>query len=298
LRRHVANIHHSGAGMQPSSTSPTLDFKTATFRNHNPDMPSDVSAILSSAKQLNSQSSMQDDAPKSPFDGLLARLRRVAEFKSLIKEVSPISSKSASTVYPDMGAIPQASMNESLRSPSLRDLEIIGYEGYICSICLTAHPLAIYRHKFAPKACPVRTFHSCSVERLIEVQKERQEEHQWPQQDERVKEDTAGTYQHELIKAITLEVKKWTKGIPLLMARTIHFRNRLFDDLIVVSEKEWKDRAIRKGFTFLTDEELADFIELAGNNTFGLFKVEQADRNSHTADVLYFMYLVKGTESP
>ena len=280
--------------MRCSSTSPTLGFKTATIRNLNSYTPFDVSALWSLATQINSQTIVQDDAPKSLFDGLLSRLRIVAEFKSLIKEVSLISSKPASNVYPYKEAIPQNNMDEPLRLPSLKDLEIVGYEGYVCCICLTAHPLAIYHHKFA-KTSPVRTFHSCSVERLIEAQNGLQEEHGRPYQDKRVKEAAADTYQHELLEAMFREVKKWTKGIPLLMARPIHFRNQLFDDLIVVSEKESAARAIRNGFTFLTDEELLQFIKLAGNNTFGLFKNKQAESNNKTADVLYFMYLGNGT---
>jgi hypothetical protein len=89
-----------------------------------------------------------------------------------------------------------------------------------------------------PGTSPVQTFHSCNIERIIEPQKEREEERQRLLQDEYNKK-AADTHclRPSLLDTLVLYVKVWTKGIPLLMARMVQIRNLALDNFTAVSKK-------------------------------------------------------------
>jgi len=52
----------------------------------------------------------------------------------------------------------------------------------------------------------------------------------------------------------------------------------------LIDNKKWGIRAIRNRFTVLSDEELADFLNLAKDNTYAYFKME-------AQSTAYYMYI-------
>jgi hypothetical protein len=103
-----------------------------------------------------------------PLDSWLQNLRRWVEIKRLTGELSstPIQQP---YLLPYNGAIYQSNKYQSFQ-PSFRieDLEIIGYKGYVCKECLTAHPLAIYRNKYQTSTI-IHTKHRCNNRRKLEI---------------------------------------------------------------------------------------------------------------------------------
>jgi hypothetical protein len=154
----------------------------------------------------------------------------------------------------------------------LEDLEIGGYSAYICEVCLVTHPLTLYMH--VPSLKLVSAFHTCNTERIIEVQ---QELHH--------KKDVFATIAGEMPNLMFRTVRKWTKCKPSLRASQISSVPQNLNTLKPVDKKKWAMRAIRDKFTFLSEGELVDFLNLAENNTYACFKMEGQHKT-------YCMYIV------
>jgi hypothetical protein len=74
--------------------------------------------------------------------------------------------------------VSQPNMYQRFQQPfKMKDLEIIEYEGYVCKECLTAYPLAIYRHKYQ-KDKIIPTAHGCNSERKAQIQEKPQEDNE------------------------------------------------------------------------------------------------------------------------
>ena len=199
----------------------------------------------------------------------LERLRRMAEVSRLLKELTPTST-STSSINPLNGLIDNAKMY--VPPFKLEDLEIIGYTAYICEVCLVTLPLTLYMHGPSLKLVP--TFHTCDTERIIEVQ---QEMHS--------KKDVFATLVGELPNLMFHTVRIWTKCKPSLRATEISSAPQNLHTLKPVDKKKWAMRAIRDKFTFLSEGELVDFLNLAGHNTYACFKMEGHHKT-------YGMYIV------
>ena len=81
-----------------------------------------------------------------------------------------------------------------------------------------------------------------------------------------------------------LVVKQWTRARPLLKVTEIPSILQGLQNFKLIDDKNWGIRAIRNRFTDLSDEELADFLNLAKANTYAYFKMK--GRN-----VVYLMYI-------
>ena len=115
--------------------------------------------------------------------------------------------------------------------------------------------------------------HTCNNERIIEVQQEIHNK----------KEVTAALFD-ELRDVMFLVVKQWTRARPLLKVAEIPSMLEGLQNFKPIDNKNWGIRAIRNRFTVLSDEELADFLNLAKANTYAYFKM----KGQNTA---YYMYI-------
>ncbi len=160
----------------------------------------------------------------------------------------------------------------------MEDLEIIGYEGYVCKECLTTHPLAIYRHKYQ-KDRIIRTKHGCNNRRKLEIQ--------WEQQKNNETSILINLYINELPNSMLRFVREWTKGQTLLAATEISTQPDSCHKTIICIEKQWANRAITDGCTVLTDDELADFINTVKDCTGAYFKVQDNEMDKNSGKVFY-----------
>jgi hypothetical protein len=178
LERHIKRRHPSDLGslLFPFQDTNHQVSKFPKFKSHTPNYYSSYSNSNSSSNIFPRSSLIEDSSIyeqtntqrhiSTPFDSYLVMLRKTVEFKKLMQELSSTSIRQPH-LFPSTGAISQSHIAYSLQ-PDFRfqDLEIIGYTGYICEECLTAHPLAIYRHKYESGAKPIQTKHSCNKERI------------------------------------------------------------------------------------------------------------------------------------
>ena len=195
-------------------------------------------------------------------------LRRLAEISSLVKELRPTLASQPS-ISPSLRVVDKS--YTSLPPFKVEDLKIIGYTAYVCEECLVSHPLTLYWNSLSMK--PVPTMHTCNYERIIEVQQEIHNK----------KEVTASLFD-ELRDVMFLVVKQWTRARPLLKVAEIPSILQGLQNFKLIDDKNWGIRAIRNRFTDLSDEELADFLNLAKANTYAYFKMK--GRN-----VAYLMYI-------
>ena len=107
------------------------------------------------------------------------------------------------------------------------------------------------------------TMHGCDSERVPKVQQ--------PQQIEN-KKDFIATLYNEMPQLMFQVVKRWTKGTPLIQADEIQSIPEGLHCCILVDSKNWAFRAIQNKRTVISDEELADFLNLAGCNTYAYFR--------------------------
>ena len=195
-------------------------------------------------------------------------LRRLAEISSLVKELRPTLASQPS-INPFLRFVDKS--NTSLSPFKIEDLKIIGYTAYTCEKCLVSHPLTLYWNSLSME--PVPTIHTCNNERRIEVQQEIHNK----------KEVTASLFD-EVCDVMFLVVRQWTRARPLLKVAEIPSMLQGLQNFKVIDIKNWAIRAIRNRFTVLSDEELADFLNLAKANTYAYFKV----KGQNTA---YYMYI-------
>jgi hypothetical protein len=220
---------------------------------------------------------------KNPIDRSLEYLRKIVEFKRLKEEISSMPSRES---YHSLNGCSFSEANKTfdiLLQPKIEDLEVIGYSGFVCRNCLTAHPLPIYKGKFNPVRNPIQTTHRCNMERMAELQHHKVDK-------ENVLFDL---YRNQLPLVMLSSVRKWTANQTRLKAVevsvTVDDRN-----LITVSDtKLWVTRAIRERVTPLTDEELKDFISIVKDRTYAYFRIQDNEMNQNSRKV-YFVHIVAG----
>jgi hypothetical protein len=236
----------------------------------------------------NAQASTAPIGWSGKLDMILDTLRKTVEFKRLTEELSFTSMRGYSAGQSHNQLFPQSTLPRSCPLPNLEDLEIIGYIGYICCICLTAHPLAIYRHKYLPGGKAVQTVHVCNTERMTKLKQEQQRRRQEIDRGTTV----SNLYTDELPKSMLQAAKEWTDGCALLMTCKISvFPDEVLQDFMLFNNKQrWAARAVKDGFTILTDKELSDFIYTVRKSTFVVGKLEQEEKNKGSGTV-YFMGL-------
>jgi hypothetical protein len=187
----------------------------------------------------------------------LVALRRMAEFNRLLKDVSLISASQA-FIEPYNVFFNRPRISEPRFK--IENLEVLGYTAYICKECLISHPLTLYWD--GTNMAQVPTVHTCDNERLLEVQ-----------QSALNKDDVIETLYEGLPNLMFHAVKKWTKDAPLLMTAEIPPVLEGLHDFISADKRGWAIRAIRNGPTTLSDDELVDFLKLAGLRTYACFRM-------------------------
>jgi hypothetical protein len=222
---------------------------------------------------------------RNPLDTSLEILRKIVEFKRLTVELSFTSIQQPYST-PSNGFAYQADKGHSSQPLfEIEDWEEIGYKGYICKECLIIHPLPIYGHKFRPAVKPIQATHKCNNERLLEIQRQK----------ENKEAVVANLYMKQLPELMLRVVREWTKDQTVLMAAEVPSPFDGCQEIIISDEKQWTIRAIRDGFTVLTDDELVDFINTVKDGTFACFKMAENKVNRNSGKV-FFMFIGTGRQ--
>jgi hypothetical protein len=221
--------------------------------------------VKESSKALNWLFTSVEDASEQTNPPWLGLLRRMAEISKLAKEIAqnPVLQSSISPYRVDPNKIEiykQQFKHE--------DFEVVGYTGFVCQKCLICHPLALYWH--TPSMKVVSSIHSCDRERGVEVQKQGE-----------YKTCVIANLSHEMLQLMTQVVKRWTRGAPLIQAVEIPFIPQVMHGTILLESKNWAFRAIQEGLTVLSDDELADFLNLARCNTYAYFRTAKLNKTYH-----------------
>jgi hypothetical protein len=151
---------------------------------------------------------------------------------------------------------------------------------------LTAHPLAIYRNKYQT-ATIIHTKHRCNNRRKLEILQRQQKGNEGSV--------LANLYMNELPKLMLRFVGEWTKGQTLLMAAEPPSPPDSYHESIICIERQWANRAIKDRCTVLTDDELADLINIVMDCTGAYFKVQDNEMNRNSGKV-FFMCISSGRQ--
>ncbi|HEY6883671.1 MAG TPA: hypothetical protein VI278_06500 [Nitrososphaeraceae archaeon] len=160
------------------------------------------------------------------------------------------------------------------------DLEIIGYQGYVCKDCLIFHPLTLYLDRQG-KIAQIR--HGCNSQRLHDIQHILDKK----------------KIVLELISQVPGKMKsvvnEWTRNQNYVYAVEVKkeelISDHLVTDLPVTDNQSWIARVIKDKQTMLTDEELEDFLGICGYSTFSYFNIHLSDKN-HVPPVCYAIGIV------
>jgi hypothetical protein len=205
---------------------------------------------------------------KNPLDRSLEFLRKIAELKKLKEEISSIPSRESHHSF----NISSSDANKGLDfpiQPKFEDLEVIGFNGFVCRSCLTALPLRIYKNKSNCVLNPILTWHICYFERLMEIQHHKLDK-------ENVLRDL---YRNELPGVMLNAVREWTGNKTSIKAVEVSIPVDSCNLITVSNPKRWITRAIHERVTHLTDEELIDFIKIVKDRTYAFFRIHGDELN-------------------
>jgi hypothetical protein len=181
--RHLER-RHDGVGV-PLNQNDFAPKMYKEFANQEPSLS--ATAVASSIAAASLSSAHKQEKNNDPLDHVLPALRKVAEFKNLLSELSPgsqgipISASSYGFTQAAWNRFSTAFGNPAYSQPFCfndDEFEIVGYRGYACESCLINHPLAIYTRKQPgsgqqpPLQRPqeqqiIPTTHQCDSQRLI-----------------------------------------------------------------------------------------------------------------------------------
>jgi hypothetical protein len=277
MERHLRDIHLLNP-LSPSFTSQRMSYKASRFKSHT--SPHHRPHYNFHAQQLDVK----------PIDRSLEFLRKIAEFKWLKEEISSMPRResycSFNGVHHSFNRYSPSEANKPFNfplEPKIENLEVIGYNGYVCGNCLIVHPLRIYKDRYNPVRNPIQTGHYCDMESLLEIQQHKVEK-------ENVLFDL---YRNELPLVMFRAIKDWTTNQTRLMAMEV---SRIVDGckLVTVSNlKRWVSRAIRERVTLLTDEELKDFISIVKDRTYAYLKIQNNEMDQNSSKI-FFVSIVAG----
>jgi hypothetical protein len=292
MERHIRRKHLSAFPYQNMndrvSKSPAFKSHSPNYYNTGYNFHNSLNALPRSIFQEDSSIYEQPNSPRTandPLDAWLQKLRRWTEIKRLMEELS-FSTMQQPYFFPYNGAIYQPHMYQNFQPPiKMEDLEIIGYEGYVCKECLTPDPLAIFCHTYQKNRI-IRSKHICNNRRKLEIQGKQQKNEI---------SILANLYMNELPKLMLRYVREWTKGKAILAAAELSAPHDSSREIIISIEKQWANRAIRDGCTVLTDDELADFINTVTDYTGAYFKVQDNEMDKNSGKV-FCMCICSGSE--
>ncbi|MGH9976310.1 MAG: hypothetical protein ACRD8Z_10810 [Nitrososphaeraceae archaeon] len=268
MERHIIRIHHAPQGFLPILPNSSKG-RQARFNVQRSDYDHPFFDLQDSSKAFSWPFSPVQEASEPNCPSWLERFRRLAEISKLATEVTQ-NRVLQSAVNPLKTSVNKIMAQE----PKFRyeDLVVVGYTAFICSKCLICHPLTLYWHKSSMVVIP--TNHGCNTETLVEVQRQKGN-----------KKDVIATVSNELPKLMFQVVTRWTNGTPLVQADEIRPIPEVLHCCILVDSKNWALRAVQYGLTLLSDEELADFLNLARGNTYGIFRTAKSNK-------IYYMRIV------
>lgn len=268
MERHMIRKHNAPQRLLPifpnSSKGRQVRFNVQRSDYHHP-----FSDLQNPNKAFSWPFSSVQEASEPNCPSWLKWLRMLAEISKLTTEMTQ-NRVLQSAVTPLKTSVNKIMTQE----PQFRyeDLVVVGYTAFICSKCLICHPLTLYWHKSSKVVMP--TNHVCDTETILEVQRQKGN-----------KEDVIATVSNELPKLMFQVVTRWTNGTPLVQADEIRSVPEVLHCCILVDSKNWALRAVQHGSTLLSDEELADFLNLARGNTYGIFRAAKSNK-------IYFMRIV------
>jgi len=184
-------------------------------------------------------------------------LRKLAEINKLLKDLStPPASEGFVEPYKALIERPRISEPKF----NIMNLTVLGYTAHICNECLISYLLTLYWD--STNMVQVPTIHKCDDDRLFEAN-----------QGLLNKSDAVATLNNELPNLLFHAVKKWTQDAPLLNAVEIPPALEGLQEIIPADKTRWAIHAIRNGTATLSDDELFDFLDLAGLKTYACFRI-------------------------
>ncbi len=147
MERHIGRKHPSDFQSMafPFHNMNNKVSKFSTFKSHNPNYNFPNSSNNFSQPPIQGgpiyEQTNSIRTVDNPIDSWLQKLRPLVEIKRLMEELSfrPMQQPS---FFSYNGAVSQPNMYQRFQPPyRMEDLEIMGYRGYVCKECLTAHPL-------------------------------------------------------------------------------------------------------------------------------------------------------------
>ena len=294
--RHLER-RHDGVGV-PLNHNDFAPKMYKEFANQEPSLS--PTAVASSIVAASLSSAHKQEKNNDPLDHVLPALRKFAEFKNLLSEISPgpqgIPISASSYGFTNVAC---TLLSDSFRNPAYSqpfcfnddEFEIVGFRGYACESCLINHPLAIYTRKRPVRGQPqqqqqqqiIPTTHQCDSQRLINCSS----------LPTKAKNETIVNLHYRLPESIMKAVNGWTKNRSCLLSIEIPYniQKGYSIDLFPKHENHWSTRAIKKRQTaFNNAEELKDFISSANNATFGIFNVQLQSQQKDSKSK-YFLFV-------
>jgi hypothetical protein len=236
---------------------------------------------------------------RDPIDRILPYLRKYVDYRNLFRDLfshpqgvptppRTLDSFNSSVFHASYG--PAFSQGFSV---SDEELEILGYRGYTCGICLMNFPLAVYAPKYVigqeangqQELLPIiSAVHQCNVQRAAAYSSIPIE----------TRKTIFGDLRKDLPDRIMTSVKSWTNNRCDIVSFEIpyHGYRNYSLDLFPDDESHWSIRTIKNRKTnFNSDEEMMDFIRSSNSSTAGLFKINsQSQDNGYKS--MYFIAIV------
>ena len=294
--RHIGR-RHDGLGVPFNQN----DFTSKPYKESaNRERSQPLSAIASSLAAVSLSSAQKQQKNIDPFDYILPRLRKTAELKNLLSQLSTRSQ--GNPVFASSYGFTHAACRLSNAFSNLPypqpfcfnddEIEIVGYRGYACGSCLINHPLAIYTPKQPALGQQkqqrqllqiIPTSHQCDSQRLIRCSSLPTE----------TKHEIIANLYSSLPETIMKTVNAWTKNRSCLLSIEIPYniQKGCCIDLFPKHENHWSIRTSKKRQTaFINAEEVKDFICSANNATFGLFNVHLPSKQMDSKST-YFLFV-------
>jgi hypothetical protein len=277
--RHLERAH-DGVGMPLNQNAKMYKEYASRERSLSP------IAIASSIAAASLSSTQKQEKNYDPIDRVLSPLRKAAEFKSLLSELSPPSQgiPTSANSYAAYTRLSNAFCNPAYSQPLCfndDEFQIVGYRGYTCGSCLTNHPLAIYTRKQQQQVIPMT--HQCDSQRLINCSS----------LPTKAKNEIIVYLHQRLPESIMEAVNAWTNNRSCLLSVEIPYNieKGYPIDLFPKHENHWSTRATKKRQTaFNNAEELKNFIYSGNNASFGLFNVHLQSQQKDSKST-YFLFV-------
>jgi hypothetical protein len=230
---------------------------------------------------------------------ILAPLRKMVEYKNLLRQLSTIQQQQQQRMildgddilYPSIQSMTfrtDESINNLSEEPSLdneNNSEIIGYRGHVCEKCSIISIDTIFRHEDGESGQPER-MHTCNSKTLDDSQLESN------------MDKTIKNVNDKLPELMKKKVNSWTQNSASLLAiempPKVAFKNCF--EITPTNENHWAARAIKNKRTILNDDELSDFLHKVRNSTCAAFKFiskssQEQQQESSTRHYLMIIYI-------